>query len=369
MSGWKFSLAAFTSSHPVDRLFANMNFTSEPFLEPEPPTPAHHRRRRRFFPSLTDAYRSELVENLAKRVSPNFDFFLFAILSGAITALAFLFNSYSLLILAALLAPIMTPIIGLCLAGAIGSVRFFFLSLAGVFVACLLVFIVGVLAGVASQIWTDVICSPKGQFLTSLLGCVFVLILGVILTSLSLVKSEQKPVLPSAAIAYVIFSTAGGIGFNLGRGNFSVALNGCLTLGIYLMVGTLVGAIIFLVLGFRSKAVSGYGLMLVILVLSSLLIYQQNHFPVIISFQRLTIKSTPVDLGKVIPGNTSSTPRSGRHYHYEYTIALIDPSAISNSNAHRCSRENKHTDHHSHTWAYTSYVVGGCDRANRCTSS
>ena len=140
-----------------------MNFTSEPFLEPEPPTPAHHRRRRRFFPSLTDAHRSELVENLAKRVSPNFDFFLFAILSGAITAIAFLFNSYSLLILAALLAPIMAPIIGLSLAGAIGSVRFFFLSLAGVFVACLLVFIVGALAGVASLIWSDVNAASKGS--------------------------------------------------------------------------------------------------------------------------------------------------------------------------------------------------------------
>ena len=148
-----------------------MNFTSEPFLEPEPPTPAHHRRRRRFFPSLTDAHRSELVENLAKRVSPNFDFFLFAILSGAITAVAFLFNSYSLLILAALLAPIMAPIIGLSLAGAIGSVRFFFLSLAGVIVACLLVIIIGALAGVASLIWSDVNAVQKDQFLNCHLGC------------------------------------------------------------------------------------------------------------------------------------------------------------------------------------------------------
>jgi uncharacterized membrane protein len=285
-----------------------MNFTSEPFLEPEPPTPAHHRRRRRFFPSLTDANRSEMVENLAKRVSPNFDFFLFAILSGAITAIAFLFDSYSLLILAALLAPIMAPTIGLSLAGAIGSVRFFFLSLAGVIVACLLVTIIGALAGVASRIWIDVSAVQKVNFSTVSWDVLIILLLGVLLTSLSMVKSEQKPVLPSAAIAYVIFSTAGGIGFNIGKGNFPVALDDCVTLGIYLMVSTLVGAIIFLIFGFRSRKIQDYGLLLIVLVLASLLIYQQNTFTRNNFLQALAIKPTPKDSGGVIPGNPSKTP-------------------------------------------------------------
>ncbi len=288
-----------------------MNFTSEPFLEPEPPTPAHHRRRRRFFPSLTDVHRSELVENLAKRVSPNFDFFLFAILSGAITAIAFLFNSYSLLILAALVAPIMAPIIGLSLAGAIGSVRFFFLSLAGVFVACLLVFIAGALAGVASLIWSDVNATSRINFSTVTWDVLIILLLGVVLMSLLLVKSEQKPVLPSAAIAYVIFSTAGGIGFNLGRGNFSVALDGCVTLGIYLLVGALVGAIIFLFFGFRPGKIQGYGSLLVILFLSGLLIYQQRTFAGDNFFPAMAAKSTPIDSRLLIPTNSSTPGQAG----------------------------------------------------------
>ena len=288
-----------------------MNFTSEPFLEPEPPTPAHHRRRRRFFPSLTDVHRSELVENLAKRVSPNFDFFLFAILSGAITAIAFLFNSYSLLILAALVAPIMAPIIGLSLAGAIGSVRFFFLSLAGVFVACLLVFIAGALAGVASLIWSDVNATSRINFSTVTWDVLIILLLGVVLMSLLLVKSEQKPVLPSAAIAYVIFSTAGGIGFNLGRGNFSVALDSCVTLGIYLLVGALVGAIIFLFFGFRPGKIQGYGSLLVILFLTGLLIYQQRTFAGDNFFPAMATKSTPIDSRLLIPTNSSTPGQAG----------------------------------------------------------
>ncbi len=284
-----------------------MNFTSEPFLEPEPPTPAHHRRRKRFFPSLTNALRSEMVENLAKRVSPNFDFFLFAILSGAITAIAFLFNSFSLLILAALLAPIMAPVIGLSLAGAIGSVRFMFLSLAGVFVACLLVFIVGALAGVASLIWPDVNAAQKVSFSTITWDVFLILLLGVLLTALSLVKSEQKPVLPSAAIAYVIFSTAGGIGFNLGKGNFQVALDGSLTLGIYLMISALIGAIIFLMFGFRSRTIPGYGLLLVVLALAGLMIFEQKSFTANKFLPGLDIKSTPLDSSVLFPAN-SSTP-------------------------------------------------------------
>jgi hypothetical protein len=288
-----------------------MNFTSEPFSEPEPPTPAHHRRRRRFFPSLNDAHRSELVENLAKRVSPNLDFFLFAILSGAITAIAFLFNSYSLLILAALLAPIMSPVIGLSLAGAIGSVRFFFLSLAGVFVAGLLVFIVGALAGVASLIWPDAYAAQKVNFSHVTWDVLLILFLGVVLTSLSLVKSEEKPVLPSAAIAYVIFSTAGGIGFNLGRGNFPVALDGSLTLGIYLLISTMVGAFIFLIFGFRSRIITGYRLLLVVLVLAGIMIFQQKTFTGGNFIPAMAAKSTPIDSSLLILTKPSTPVQAG----------------------------------------------------------
>ena len=53
-----------------------------------------------------------------------------------------------------------------------------------------------------------------------------VLITGVCFTAIAILKKEQKLLLPSAAIAYVLFSTAGGIGFDLGRGNFQSALDG-----------------------------------------------------------------------------------------------------------------------------------------------
>ena len=119
------------------------------------------------------------MENLAKRVSPSLDFFLFALLSGAITGIAYLFDSPSLLIISALLAPIMAPVIGLSLATAIGSLRFFALSLAGTFVGSLLVFIVGVLAGIASLIFPEQEASRLAGFASISWDVLFVLVLGV----------------------------------------------------------------------------------------------------------------------------------------------------------------------------------------------
>ncbi len=254
-----------------------MNQTSEPFSEPESPPPRLHYRRR-FFPSLNDSERSNLVENLAKRVSPSLDFFLFALLSGAITGIAYLFDSPSLLIISALLAPIMAPVIGLSLATAIGSLRFFALSLAGTFVGSLLVFIVGVLAGIASLIFPEQEASRLAGFASISWDVLFVLVLGVFLTALSLIKSEQKPVLPSAAVAYVIFAITGGAGYALGAGNFRLALDFSLTLAFYLLVSIVIGAVIFLLYGFRPGRIYGYGLLIVFFAITGMFVYQFKPF-------------------------------------------------------------------------------------------
>jgi hypothetical protein len=255
-----------------------MNLISEQFPDPDSPNRTRYRRRKRFFPAMPDASRSELLENLANRVSPNFDFFLFSLLAGAVIGLAFLFNSHALLLLAALLAPIMAPIIGVSLAAATGGARFFFLSLASAFVGCLLVFIVGILAGAARAILPENASLQPIHFSTVSWDNLFVLILGVILTALSFVKSEQKPVLPSAAVAYVIFSTVGGIGFDLGQRNFQTAADGGLTLGFYLLFAAIAGGIIFFAFRFRPISSTGYILPLVLIVLSGLLVIQFKPF-------------------------------------------------------------------------------------------
>ncbi len=273
-----------------------MNLNSEQLPDPGTPNRSHYRRRKRFFPSLTDSSRSELLENLANRISPSFEFFLFSLLAGALIGVAYLFNSHALLILAALLAPIMVPVIGISLATSVGGTRFFLLSLAGTIVGCLLVFVVGILAGTARIMLPENALLQPINFSTVTWDNLFVLILGVILTALSFVKSEQKPVLPSAAIAYVLFSTAGGIGFDLGRGNFQSAVDGGLTLGLYLLFAAIAGGIIFFIFRFRPFSTTGYVLPLVLIAILSFLIIQVK----------------PFEAGKFLSGWAAQTQSSGR---------------------------------------------------------
>lgn len=294
-----------------------MNFTSEPFSDPDPPPLPRYRRRNKFLPSFNDAARSKLVENLANRVSPSFDFFLFALLSGAVTGLAFLFESYPLLTLAALCAPIMSPVIGLSLASSIGSVRFFFLSIAGTFVGILLVFVVGVIAGIASSLFPAASVLYSTFFSSITWDTYLILLLGVFLTTLSLAKSEQKPVLPSAAVAYVIFSTAGGIGFHLGKGDLVNALNGGTSLALYLLTTTIIGALIFLAFGFRPRSVAGYLLLLGVLISTILLVltikpFSKSFLPDNISpessISAISATSSQISSSYAPPVQTTETP-------------------------------------------------------------
>lgn len=285
-----------------------MNFTSEPFSDPDPPPIPRYRRRKKFFPSFDDSTRSKLVENLANRVSPNFDFFLFAVLSGAVTGLAFLFNSYPLLTLSALLAPIMSPVIGLSLAVSIGSVLFFFLSFAGTFVGMLLVFVVGVIAGIASFLLPEGLNQSSLNFTYASWDVLFILILGVFLTTLSLVKSEQKPVLPSAAVAYVFFSTAGSIGFNLGKGNFSTALDGSLTLFFFFLAAAILGSAIFFTFGFRPRSIPGYTMLFSMILLTGLITYTNQPFSNGLFFQAWSSKSTTSTLITATSSSVTASP-------------------------------------------------------------
>ena len=255
-----------------------MNLSSEPFPDPDSRNQSRYRRRKRLVPSLNDETRSELVEKLANRVSPTFDFFLFALLSGVVIGLAYLFNSHALLIMAAILAPIMSPIIGVSLAAAIGTPRFFFLSLAGVLVGCLLVGITGAIIGTIPLIHTEDSSRQLVNFSSVSWDGLLVLITGVCFTVIAILKKEQKPVLPSAAIAYVLFSTAGGIGFDLGRGNFQSALGGGSTLGFYLLTAAIIGASLFFAFGFRPSSSAGYVLPGFLLILLGFMVVQFKPF-------------------------------------------------------------------------------------------
>ena len=232
-------------------------------------------RRRRAARKLVPPGASEraaLLDGLARRAFPSFEFFLFALLCGAVLGAAYLLDSPALLLLGILLAPLLTPWVGLTLATMTGSWIFFFQTLAGMLVASVLVFLTGVLAGWAGRLW-----APLSLFHANIHSHLwwpdlFVVALGAVLLVISFVRSEQKPVLPSIMLAYGFFLPVSAAGVGYGMRFLPISANllglvdnagllwpdGAQVFLVHLALATMAGGIALASLRFRPVKASGY---------------------------------------------------------------------------------------------------------------
>ncbi len=195
--------------------------------------------RRAYFPS-DEQERAALFDHLARRAFPSYELFVFALIGGAIMGLGYFLDSQSLLIFGVLVAPLLTPWIGMCLGIIAGAGRLFIQTLLAILLSALLSALGGILAGYATRIFPQ----PRTfneAFLHSRLWApdFFVLAIGAILITLSFVRSEQRPYLPSALIAYELFLPLCAAGFGLGSGIEGLALPGLLVFLVYFAWATL----------------------------------------------------------------------------------------------------------------------------------
>ena len=274
---------------PEEPVLPEESFPEEPIL-PEGFTPigdlAHLPRARRrrahrmLIPPGADE-RAALLDDLARRAFPSFEFFLFAFLSGVILGAAYLLNAPALLLLGILLAPLLTPWVGLTLAAVTGSWRFFFLTLGSLLVAVALVFLTGALAGLTGRLWDNLPFSFARIHAQLWWPDLLVLVLGAVLLAVSFVRSEQKPVLPpsgnrdylaSVMLAYGLFLpiSAAGIGLGIGKDIGGVTLwpNGMLVFLVHLALATLAGGFVLVIMHFKPGKASGYLLPLLLTLLS-----------------------------------------------------------------------------------------------------
>ena len=256
-------------------------FPEEPVL-PEDFTPigdlthkprSRRRRTQRMLVLPGADERAALLDTLARRAVPSFDFFLFAFFCGVVLGAGYLLdlkmNSLALLLLGILLAPSLTPWVGITLAAITGSWRFFFLTLGGFLVAGVLVFLTGGLAGLAGRLWLPLPTLFQADIRSHLWWLdLFVVALGAALLVISFVHSEQRPVLSSTLMAYGLFAPLSAAGFELGINASYPWLNGLLVFLIHLALATLVGGIVLAVLHFKPARVSGYFLPILVGLLS-----------------------------------------------------------------------------------------------------
>ncbi|MCL4529642.1 MAG: hypothetical protein M1282_09520 [Chloroflexi bacterium] len=240
-----------------------LNDPSSISQEPQPPRgsnpPRTRRRRRGQLTVPADAEgRAALFQSLARRAYPSYELFVFAILCGAIIGLGFVIDSQAVLIFGILMAPLLTPWIGLLLGAITGSARFFGETLAALLISAALIFVSGVLAGFAARPFLP--RTFNEAFLHSRLWWpdLIVLALGAIILTISFVRSENKPYLPSVMLAYEFFLPLSAGGFGLGSGVGDLWPQGVLVFLVYFAWATLFGFLTLIALRFMPTNFAGF---------------------------------------------------------------------------------------------------------------
>ena len=239
-----------------------------PFGESSPLPRARRRRAHRTLGMPGADERAAILDGLARRAFPSIEFFVFALLGGAVMGAAYLMDSPAMLLLGILLAPLLTPWVGLILAIQTGSWRFFFQTLGGFLVASLLVFLTGTLAGWVGHLWQPLPISQASLHSHLWWPDLFLVALGAILLTISFVRSERRPILPSIMLAYGLFMPLSAGGFGLGIGIQSIWPDGAEVFLVHLALAMLVGGITLAALRFKPLKASGYLLPIIMGLLS-----------------------------------------------------------------------------------------------------
>jgi len=235
--------------------------TSPPHPEQTPEFVSSRARRRRaqrraYFPS-DEQGRAELFTHLTRRAFPSYELFVFSLVAGAILGLGYFFNSQALLIFGILVAPLLTPWIGTALSIVAGAPRLFAQTITALFVSALIIFLGGLLAGFASRPFQPLTFNEA--FTHSRLWALdlIVLTVGAILITISFVRSEDRPYLPSALLAYELFLPLCAAGFGLGSGAGEIWPQGLFVFFTHLAWATFFGLITLFFLRFYPTSFSG----------------------------------------------------------------------------------------------------------------
>lgn len=242
-----------------------MSLSEDPIIptnEPPPPTPeelaAQRARRRRatrrsLIPADADG-QAALVTSLAKRAFPSIELFVFSLLCGAVMGLGFLLDSQAVILLGILLAPLMTPWVGLLLAILTGNGRFFFQTLMAMLISVALVFIGGLLAGFGARPFMPITLTNVFINARLWIPSLVVLVVGAITLAASFVRSEEKPFLPSVIVAYALYLPVNAAAFGLGSGLQDVWPQGLFVFLVHFALASFFGLITLFVLKLKPSS-------------------------------------------------------------------------------------------------------------------
>ncbi len=178
-------------------------------------------------------------------------------LCGAILGLGYVIDSQALLLFGILVAPLLLPWVGLLLATITGSTRFFFETIMALLISAALVFVIGVLAGFAARLFMPRTFNEAFTHSRLWWPDLIVLAIGAVILTISFVRSEDKPFLPSVMLAYEFFLPLSAGGFGLGSGIGAIWPYGLLVFLVHFAWAGLFGLITLLALRFCPPTCRG----------------------------------------------------------------------------------------------------------------
>jgi uncharacterized membrane protein len=210
--------------------------------------------------------RAIYVNEIASRLVPAIDYYLFSLLCAVVLGAAILLDHPAIYILAALLAPFMAPLVGLGLSTAVGSFKFFGQSLGGLAIGSAFVFIGGLLSGWISKLIPD-FYPNQALFHTSVsIPDLILLAVGTVLAIYLTVRvPKQRSLVASVALAYEVYIPIGVAGFGLASKMPQFFLPALRTAGINILLVILIGAIVLAFLKLRPFTFFGYLLTAILL--------------------------------------------------------------------------------------------------------
>lgn len=246
-----------------------MNDLPEGFTPIE--TPSHidesrRRRRRKILIPSGKAERALYVGEIARRLIPGVEFFVFSFTAGLVITLAILLDSPAFYFLGALLAPFMVPVIGLGFSTAVGSLGFFLRSIGALLIGSGLVFATGALGGWISKFFTTLPFSFATRFADFSVPDFVLLTIGAALAIYMTVRvPKSRSLVASVPLAYEIYIPIVVAGFGLTNGTLGIFPESLKVAAVHIAWVILVGTLVLAILKLRPFTFFGYILTAIIL--------------------------------------------------------------------------------------------------------
>ena len=212
---------------------------------------------RQFMRALPTGRRTEVLEELDQASSPGFDYFLLVVLSCSIATFGLITDSAAVIIGAMLVAPLMSPILGLSLASVAGKQHMF--RRAGVALiegVLLAVVLSALLAWLTHVLPFDILIDIPEEVLARTRPSPFdlgIALAGGAAAAYALAQPRISAALPGVAIATALMPPVCTVGVGIALGISQIALGAALLFLTNLAAISLAGIVVFAALGFRPQ--------------------------------------------------------------------------------------------------------------------